>query len=814
MNENQKINQFVYVLLAVHLFCPAAVFSADTNSDSNNPVVYHRPDLVAIEQQRIISQADEFLKQQPITVTASTCPRSKGGKNDFYSEGDYWWPNPKEPNGPYMHRDGMTNPDNFTAHRKAMRRFGIHTATLAAAFKITSDKRYAEHAIKHFRAWFVDPQTRMNPNLQYSQAIKGRCSGRSVGVIDGIHLVEAVRAVSVLEDLSAISDKDLEVIKKWCTEYLSWLTKSDYGVKERDADNNHSTCWLMQAAEYARFLGDEELMNYCRNRFKTVIMPKQLSSDGRFRRELARTKPYGYSLFNLDVMAAVCQILSTQTDNLWKFKLADGRTFKQAVEFMYPFIKDKSKWPFRKDVMYFDIWPARHPTLLFAGLAFGEQKYIELWKKLPAMPKKQEGIRNFPIRQPILWVHDSKFSDWKFESHREEIAAKHYKDNKITYRGRPTLGLAGGGKEFADGKWVSVTDVESNSWYRFTAKYITEDVEQPRRSIMARIIWLDENGRQANYPYTEYPATLHGKTNERWSTIQQSYKSPAKAKQAKVELIYHWDGDGCVNFAGVRLDRVLKPAARIVKLAAIHYRPKRKKTLQQNLERFAELVGQAGEKGADIVCLPEAIVTASTGRNDMNETIPGPTSRFFSSVAKKHKVYIVAGLSERDGPVVYNTAVLFDRQGQIAGKYRKVCLPREEFDQGITPGDSFNVFDTDFGRIGIMICWDVFFPEPARVLALKGAEIIMMPIWGGNMNLAKARAIENQVYLVTSCYNTKTMRTAVFDREGNIMAEGGDQKPVIVVEVDLSQRKIWPWLGDFKNRIPREIAPKKALNLE
>ena len=229
---------------------------------------------------------------------------------------------------------------------------------------------------------------------------------------------------------------------------------------------------------------------------------------------------------------------------------------------------------------------------------------------------------------------------------------------------------------------------------------------------------------------------------------------------------------------------------------------------------FAPDNGDTGETHADIVCLPEAIVTASTGRNDMNETIPGPTSRFFGSVAKKHKVYIVAGLSERAGPVVYNTAVLFDRQGRIAGKYRKVCLPREEFDEGVTPGDSFNVFDTDFGRIGIMICWDVFFPEPARMLAMKGAEVIVMPIWGGDINLAKARAIENQVYLVTSCYNTKSMRTAVFDREGNIMAEGGNNNRVIVVEVDLSERKIWPWLGDFKNRIPREMPPKRALEFD
>ena len=203
---------------------------------------------------------------------------------------------------------------------------------------------------------------------------------------------------------------------------------------------------------------------------------------------------------------------------------------------------------------------------------------------------------------------------------------------------------------------------------------------------------------------------------------------------------------------------------------------------------------------------------AGTGQKyvDVSEPVPGPTTRFLGHVAKRCGLYIVAGIYEREGEAVYNTAVLIDRKGALAGTYRKVCLPREEIDGGITPGNDFPVFDTDFGRIGMMICWDVYFPEPARMLARQGAEVILMPIWGGNLTLAKARAIENQIHLVTSTYN---MKTAVFDQAGKMLAEGTDSEPVIVVEVDLNKTKLWPWLGDFKNRIPREMPSSRSLRL-
>ena len=207
------------------------------------------------------------------------------------------------------------------------------------------------------------------------------------------------------------------------------------------------------------------------------------------------------------------------------------------------------------------------------------------------------------------------------------------------------------------------------------------------------------------------------------------------------------------------------------------------------------------------MCLPEAITLIGTKHNyiSASEPVPGPTTRFLGEAAKKYNLYIVAGILEKEGDVVYNTAVLIDRKGELAGKYRKVSLPREEIDGGVMPGEDIPVFDTDFGRIGIMICWDMQFPEVARTLAMKGAEVILVPIWGGDITLTKARAIENQVYLVTSTYD---MISAVFDLKGNVIDEATKSNPLAISEVDLNEQVLWRWIGDMKNRIRRELPSK------
>jgi len=360
-------------------------------------------DVARIDRARVLKAANQYLKEQPITITASTSPRSAGGIHDFFSEGDYWWPDPANPDGPYIQRDGMTNPNNFVDHRRYLMRLSVQVPALAAAWTLTKDERYAKHAVEHLRAWFIDEKTRMNPSLQFAQAIHGRFTGRGIGVIDTIHLVEVARAVEILKDSPSLNANDLGGVIQWFNDYLQWMTTSKNGIDEREAKNNHGTCWVMQVAAFAELVGNQDLIAYCRNRFKTVLVPNQIAVNGTFPEELRRTKPYGYSLFNLDAMATICELLSTPGDNLWTFTTSDGRGIGKAVEYMYPFIKNKKSWPLKPDVMYDSEWPMRHASLLFAGRALRRPEYLELWKTLPADSKVEEVIRNFFIRQPVLW---------------------------------------------------------------------------------------------------------------------------------------------------------------------------------------------------------------------------------------------------------------------------------------------------------------------------------------------------------------------------------------------------------------------------
>ncbi|MDZ4799929.1 MAG: alginate lyase family protein [Bryobacteraceae bacterium] len=213
-------------------------------------------------------------------------------------------------------------------------------------------KKYAEHAARHLRAWFVDGATRMNPQLEYAQAIHGRSKGRGTGIIDTIHLVEVARAAPLAAESGALRSEEFAPVRKWFADYLRWMTTSANGVEERDARNNHGTCFAMQVAAFARLTGQRDLIDDAARRFET----------------------------------------------------GDGRGIRRAIEFLVPGIADKKRWPHPPDVMYSEHWPMRQQALLFGGLACGRQEYLDLWKTLPASSQVAEVVRNYFIRQPALWT--------------------------------------------------------------------------------------------------------------------------------------------------------------------------------------------------------------------------------------------------------------------------------------------------------------------------------------------------------------------------------------------------------------------------
>jgi hypothetical protein len=369
------------------------------SSIANSPL---EKKITKVLKNQILEEAAWALKEQPVTITATSSLRSAGGKNDFYSEGDYWWPDPQNPNGPYIQKDGLTNPDNFVAHRFAVIRLGKIIGSLASAYKLTGDKTYINHAVKHLKAWFINTDTKMNPHLLYAQAIKGRFTGRGIGIIDTIHLMDVAQGVLVMQ--KGILPEDVTAIKYWFSEYLNWLMTHPYGKVEMEAKNNHGTCFTMQVASFAKLTGDEKLLEFCRNRYKTVLLPNQMALDGSFPLEMARTKPYGYSLFNLDAMTTLCQILSIPQDNLWAYQTGDGKSIQKGIIFLYPYLTDKSKWPLKPDVMYWNEWPVAQPALVFGANAFKQNQWFKTWATLNHQPQVEEVIRNLVIKYPVIWL--------------------------------------------------------------------------------------------------------------------------------------------------------------------------------------------------------------------------------------------------------------------------------------------------------------------------------------------------------------------------------------------------------------------------
>ncbi len=367
-------------------------------------------DFVAtVDRERILRLAETALAAAPVNFRSVALPdhavTAGAEPGDFLSMGDYWWPNPDTADGlPYVRRDGESNPDAFFAHRLMMREMRDHVTRLAAAFMLTGEDRYATAATRHLRAFFVDPATRMNPHLEFAQAIPGVTPGRGIGIIDTLHLAEVALAARAVARSPAADPATFDATRAWFADYLAWMLTSANGRDEAATLNNHSVAYWLQVAAFARFAGDETALERARTEFTKVLLPGQLAPDGSFPRELVRTKPYGYAIFQLDNVTLLAELLSTDGHDLWQWSLPDGRNLAQAVAFLFPYLSDRDTWPYAADIAYFEEWPVRQPALLLAGYRLGRRDYLDLWQELEPDPSNLEVRRNMAVTQPLLWL--------------------------------------------------------------------------------------------------------------------------------------------------------------------------------------------------------------------------------------------------------------------------------------------------------------------------------------------------------------------------------------------------------------------------
>jgi predicted amidohydrolase len=466
-------------------------------------------------------------------------------------------------------------------------------------------------------------------------------------------------------------------------------------------------------------------------------------------------------------------------------------------------------------------------------------------KKEPGSDKKTDGtsIISSTLKSTNNLVTNPGFENldlstnlpegWSTKISREEIAPAFEVDKTVSRSGKFSARISAKGSPGTFGYFItsvkgiqpetavrgfsmskaSVADTAflSSRSFRVTCYFKVKDIESLSKSVWIRVIWLDKKGQNV---FEELISSNRREGD--WYRVEQVITAPKAAADFNLELTLQWTATGTVWWDDICIEETTTPKERWVKLASSNSAPSSPSTSEKNRLFYAEKIIEAGKLGVDILCLGEGITVVSTGKKyaEVAEPVPGPTSRILGEAARKAKLYVVAGIYEREGSLVYNTALLIDRNGNIAGKYRKTHLPQTEVYGGITPGTEYPVFQTDFGTVGIEICYDNFFPEVVRNLAINGAEIILLPIWGDIREqgyvwdiVARSRAIDNSIYLVASMYGRTS--NLIFTPTGRIIEDTDHRQGLLTAKILLNTRTFEPWLsvggyGEFKNLFPLE----------
>jgi predicted amidohydrolase len=374
-----------------------------------------------------------------------------------------------------------------------------------------------------------------------------------------------------------------------------------------------------------------------------------------------------------------------------------------------------------------------------------------------------------------------------------------------------TLTSTSAGKRHAYGGWrCRVEGLDGSGYYRVRVQarprgFASRD--EVRESVGVQIRWRGGFGEEVAPTYAWLARELASPAG--MYEFERVVQAPPRSRALDLELVLQWTPTGHVEWQSISLQPTAAPAPRNVRVATVWLRPRNSPSGADSVRRFAEYLDRvAPEHHPDVILLGEMInrVGAAGELDELAEIIPGPTTEQMSERARRYGSWIVFSMVERDGADLFNTGVLIDRAGRIAGKYRKVQLPFEEVSRGIAPGSEFPVFITDFGRLGILICHDASFPDAARELVLNGAEMILMPIWGGRETLVRARAIENGVHVVTSGYDYPS---EIISPTGDVLAAVpvGKGPAVAVRDIDLNQRFRQDWIGDWNDTYQRQQRP-------